>query len=524
MRTALEPEFDTLPPGDEAFLRLQALARLPAAEAEAPLRSWLAQAEPLPAWHRAYAQVALAQAVYVKSADEALALGQAALPQMLLLGSRSGQAQALRVIGLAWRERGELAQCLAALEQALEIERALGNTEALARTLAHLSAPLERVGRREAALQCLEEALLLLPEDALRLRCVLQNNFAAALASRARSEREDGLPPAQWRPVAERAAAIARQMLAQPGPLLRASLQNPLYPRGCLAKALVVLDELDEALPLLAELQQAYAAAGDNYALLYVQLELARAHLQGGQAAQARTQAQAAIQLAEQRRFEHFLEDLWLVLSRAEEALGEHRAALRAFQAFHRLRLHTAMQYAEERARTLAVRLDTARAQRESRRDPLTGLLNRRGFDETLGAALLVAGPEQPLALLLIDLDHFKGVNDRDGHARGDQALILLAQVLLRSCRAQDSAARLGGDEFALLGAMDAETAQQVAERLRRALGIESLGQRPDRPALTLSVGIASTRQPMAAETLLGRADAALYAAKAAGRDAVRGA
>jgi diguanylate cyclase (GGDEF)-like protein len=515
-------------PTDTDFLRLQQLCQLPAAEAVAPLRQALADAERHgQPWHQAFARVALGRLLFVQDADAALAMGQAALQQMKDLGTMAGQAQALTVIGLAHRERGELAEALAALEQALEIERASGDPLRQAQVLSNLSAPLERVGRRDAALQCLEEGLGLLPVGSddpavQRLRHVLQNNEAAALASRARSDRDAGLGRALWQPVAERAAAIARGLMALPAAERRLSLRSEHYPRGCLAKALVVLDQLDEALPLLADLEQTYAAACDYYALLYVQLELSRAWLQAGQPARSRDVARAAIALAQQRHFEHFLESLWLVLSQAHEALGDYREALAAFRTHHQLKVHAATQQAEAGARSLAVRLDTARAQRESRRDPLTGLLNRRGFDEALDAGLRQAGPGRPLSLLLIDLDHFKAVNDRDGHVRGDQALVLLAQVLQRNCRAQDRAARLGGDEFALLGTMDADSAMQVAARLRQSLRSESLARWPDRPPLTLSIGCAEAHQPGPAQGLLQRADAALYAVKAAGRDGMR--
>jgi diguanylate cyclase (GGDEF)-like protein len=523
-----QPQRTSAEPTDAAYQRLQRLAQLPAAEAEAPLRQALAEAERAGwPWHQALARVALGRLLFVQDADAALALGQQALGQMQALGAAAGQAQALTLMGLAHRERGELAEALGALEQALDIERASGDPLRQALVLSNLSAPLERVGRRDAALQALEEALQLLPAGSddstvTRLRLVLRNNEAAALASRARSDRDAGLAGGHWQPLAERAVEIARGLIALPVAQRRVALRNEHYPRGVLAKALVVLDQLDEAVPLLAELELVYAAANDYYALLYVMLERARAQLQGGEPAPARDLAQAAIALARERHFEHFLESLWLVLSQAHEALGDWREALEAFKAYHLLKLHTATQQAEAGARSLAVRLDTARAQRESRLDPLTGLLNRRGFDEALAAGLQQAGPGQPLALLLIDLDHFKAVNDRDGHARGDAALVLLAQVLQRNCRAQDQAARLGGDEFALVATMDTGSALQVADRLRDSLRAESVARWPDRPPLTLSIGCAEARQPGSAQALLQRADAALYAVKSAGRDAVR--
>lgn len=511
-------------PSDAAFAEIFRLAARPGADTVPRLVELLrhAEAADLP-WHRAFALTALAKARFVHDADESLDMGRQALQQMQQLGSRRGQALAHSAIGLSHRERGELAEALTHLEEALEIERALGDGGQQARALSNLTPVLERVGRREAAMACVEEALTLLPADDGSLRPVLQNNLAGALASRARADRDDGLERAVWAPTAERALAQAEGLISLPMQMLEQSpLQNPNYPRGCKAKALVVLDRLDEALPLLAELRQIYAAGGDNYALLYVQLELARAHLQGGQAAQAQAHAEAGIALAEQRHFEHFLEDLWLVLSRAHELQGQFAAALAAFQAFHRLRLHTAMQSAEAHARALAVRLDTARAQRESRRDALTGLLNRRGFDELLAAQLARASFAKPVSLLLIDLDHFKAVNDQHGHARGDEVLVLLAQLLRQLARANDQSARLGGDELAWFGQLDGADAQHVAERLRAALRSESAARWPGQAPLTISIGVAESREPVAAALLIKRADVALYAAKAAGRDGVR--
>lgn len=516
---------------DAAILQL---AEYPRADSENELRALLARAEADGReWDTRYLQVALGRVLSIRNPESALHLGQTALAGMRALGSLDGQAKALNVIAIAQRELGELAECLLALEQALDIQRSLGNRPEMARTLTNLCVPLERVGRRDAALQCLEDAVELLRDTPHQLRLVMQNNAAGALAARARNERDEGLPAAGWQAHAERAVGLARELLERPPEELQAALNNPNYPRGCMARALVVLDRIDEALPLLQELQDTYRAGGDTYAQLYVQLDLARAWLQCGQAVQARATAVEALALAEARHFDNAVEDLALVLSQACEADDDPRAALAAFRTYHRMKLRGMTERAEQRARTLAVRLDTARAQRESRRDALTGLLNRRGFDEALDRAIAdCAGAEaQPdggrrreLSLLVIDLDHFKAVNDRDGHGRGDQALVLLAQLLQRHCRPEDQAARLGGDEFALIATASVDIASQAAERVREALRGESRARWPERPPLTLSIGMAGLQPPESAAALVLRADAALYAAKAAGRDTLRAA
>ena len=153
-----------------------------------------------------------------------------------------------------------------------------------------------------------------------------------------------------------------------------------------------------------------------------------------------------------------------------------------------------------------------------SRTDPLTGLLNRRGFEELLEVELARARRTgRALSLLVADLDHFKRLNDRGGHAAGDVALARFATAARACCRRVDVIGRTGGEEFALLlPDADAERAFLVAERLRSGFADDpSAG-----PRCTVSVGIASTATtPADPEAMTQAADQALYAAKALGRD-----
>ena len=152
--------------------------------------------------------------------------------------------------------------------------------------------------------------------------------------------------------------------------------------------------------------------------------------------------------------------------------------------------------------------------------DALTGLKNRRKFDDVIDTEWRRAVRQRtPLALLLLDVDHFKAFNDTLGHQPGDQALIAIGGCIAASvCRAGDCAARYGGEEFAvLLPGLSAEEAFSVAEVIRGA--VEQLPADPI--ALTVSVGVASLT-PTAAMNFAGlveAADKALYAAKAAGRN-----
>jgi diguanylate cyclase (GGDEF)-like protein len=163
--------------------------------------------------------------------------------------------------------------------------------------------------------------------------------------------------------------------------------------------------------------------------------------------------------------------------------------------------------------------------ERQAMLDPLTGISNRRTLDALAMQALASAQRHaRPLALLLVDADYFKRINDECGHAVGDDALRLLAATLRRGLRNEDLLGRLGGEEFvAVLPESDEDAALASAERLRRA--VEELdfaaGGRP--VPLRISIGVATLREGDDFAALLRRADAAMYAAKRAGRNCVRG-
>ena len=190
----------------------------------------------------------------------------------------------------------------------------------------------------------------------------------------------------------------------------------------------------------------------------------------------------------------------------------------------------------EERARHLAtealnVRLAAqlevverlqAELSEEAVRDHLTGLHNRRHLDRALARALMADEADGPLAVVVFDVDHFKSVNDRFGHAAGDQVLQGVADALRASTRPGDTLARLGGEEFVLLLPWaDPTQAAARAEAVRRACArtVHQLGGHPVQ--VTVGAGVAVRAGATDPAALLGAADEALYAAKAAGRDRV---
>lgn len=151
----------------------------------------------------------------------------------------------------------------------------------------------------------------------------------------------------------------------------------------------------------------------------------------------------------------------------------------------------------------------------EVRTDPLTGVSNRRALDETLDSMFaMLHRYEQPFCLLLLDIDHFKQINDEQGHLYGDRMLRTVARLMDENVRDTDILARYGGEEFVIV--MPQTTlagATAFADRLRERID--------EQMPLTISVGVAEAGDGDNPQTLLARADAALYGAKAGGRNRV---
>ena len=157
--------------------------------------------------------------------------------------------------------------------------------------------------------------------------------------------------------------------------------------------------------------------------------------------------------------------------------------------------------------------------------DPLTGLSNRRFILTQLAGAVSAARRhDRPLSIAVIDIDHFKAVNDEHGHAAGDRVLAAVAGAMREHLRAEDQLGRLGGEEFlALLPDADAPAAASAAEKLRTAVAAQAVAYEGHDLNVTISVGWAAWEGEVPDE-FLRRADEALYEAKRNGRDRVEGA
>jgi diguanylate cyclase len=200
--------------------------------------------------------------------------------------------------------------------------------------------------------------------------------------------------------------------------------------------------------------------------------------------------------------------------------------------------LQAATREMENRTRSLEMELQKSSQQvvdlrhkldnvhKESLTDPLTGIANRKAFDNALAAAEEEAAHgEDPVSLLLCDIDHFKKFNDSWGHQTGDQVLRLVAACLSENVKTRDTAARYGGEEFGVvLRGSDLKEAVRVAEQIRRGVEGRRLVKKSTGDVLgmiTISIGVAQFARHETAEMTVRRADACLYGAKQSGRNLV---
>jgi diguanylate cyclase (GGDEF)-like protein len=173
--------------------------------------------------------------------------------------------------------------------------------------------------------------------------------------------------------------------------------------------------------------------------------------------------------------------------------------------------------------RMRAFRRERDHAQYQAERDPLTGVFNRAGIERRLEWALeAMAGEYRPLAVMFLDIDHFKKINDSHGHAVGDACLGALVRIVASGLQYGDQVGRLGGEEFLLvLPGADRRRARDIAESIRRNVEARCRQIAGIPVEMTVSIGVAQSRRGDDGAMLISRADAAMYAAKRAGRNRV---
>lgn len=473
--------------------------------------------------------------------DEALGLLRAAdgaraedLPTPLRL-------ELLRALALSASELARFDVAMDAAREAAALALSSGDEAAGLKASFALGACLERMGDSWQAQRVITEALRRCPPGRAPQRelILVQNALCAILIGL--FHRLDGVaPPQETAAVLGQAEAAGRAALLgmtdPPDPLQEVAIC------GNLGEVLMYQGRLDEAEPLM---QRSAAAANARGYLAYrwrLSATLGVMALLQGKAEQAVQQMQALLDEMGANAPQQTAVRAHHAAYRACRALGRCEQALQHFEAYERLERQRATDQLRAQSQLLVTRGEAQRAEQaaeqarveaqqqraraaefaeRAERDPLTGLGNRRHFARRCAELMpALERDAEPVALALVDVDHFKLVNDLHGHAVGDRVLEALAALLRENTRGRDVVARHGGEEFVLvLPGMTALQAAEVCERLRERVAAHQhwCAAVPDL-RLTISLGLAAA-PPYKVERLLERADRALYRAKTGGRN-----
>jgi len=475
--------------------------------------------------HFRYRTGALAQVV---------ALSAQVLPLLRESGTAAELVDTLRVVSLCAADTSDFAVSLQHAQEGHRLALELGDTARLSLATNVLGCFFERAGDPWQAERLMLESLALgrqQPEP--HPVFVALNNLGAVLIGKFYLLR-DALPLDQAReplrvarPYVEESVALARQ---------RGEAFFRVFTLGNLGEILVHLGEAEAAAALLDEALALAQAQGFTAQIGRLGCSRGELQLLNGQPAAAWDTLSAGMQALQavdqpttRMRLHHAL---W----RAAAALDQPAPALQHLQDYLRIERQRSVRQLQAQSELFVTRMEAEQARQESqrhrarataleadvRRDPLTGLGNRRELEArwpTLIDDMRTRGA--PLSVAMIDLDHFKRVNDQHGHAVGDQVLVALAGLLQAHTRAGDLVARVGGEEFLIvLPDADAAHALEACERLRQRVAAHPWHTLAPGLELTLSLGLTSA-PPYDAQTLTLRADAALHRAKAAGRNGV---
>ncbi len=436
--------------------------------------------------------------------------------------AQAGICEALGRVAGALRLVGDHATAIATLEQAEALAREAGLLLPLAQVLRQIGVCCSLVGRHRHAQTCLEEAETLLqthgsPADRLQARLSTLN---------ARNRLSESLPPDSeerrltldatlpaWQTLAEACAAAGQQRLA-------------VMAQGNHAITLAELGRHADAIAELRALEPQYRHLGmrPNEGLCLGKLAISQLAL--GDAASARDSARRAEAVLRDGGAVDDLQETLEALSEAEAACGDPAAALATLRRVRALDRRKSDDAARGAVVQRELRIELARLSsqwaRHATTDALTGLGNRRALEQWMERQLPRAERGLPLCVLLMDLDHFKWVNDSFGHGAGDEVLRRVARLIEQSCRDGDLAVRYGGEEFVLaLAGVGVEAATAVAERLRAATAEQAWGQVAAGLRVSVSIGVAAAVETATVPELFALADRRLYAAKFSGRDRV---
>jgi diguanylate cyclase (GGDEF)-like protein len=460
--------------------------------------------------------------------------GLQVLPDVRRDGHDGRSFEVLRWVTLAACDAGQFETALECAREFHQLAVSVGDKGTQSLALNALGCCFERMGDPWQGERLLLDALALAREHGQphELFAAL-NNLGAVLIGKfyllrdAVSALEAREPLTRGLPHVLEALAAARQL---PDPFPQVFIE------GNVGEILLHLGRFDEAQGHLYNALDAAQRGGFRAQVWRIQCSIGELQLGRGDAAAAWQTLGEALAAsaggdprATQLRLHHALASAARALGRPADALPHMDRYLRLERERSVKQLHAQSQLFITRVEAEQVRLDAQRQrvraaalEADARRDQLTQVGNRREVEHRLPELLAAAQDgARPLAMAMLDIDHFKGVNDRFGHAVGDDVLIALGQLLREGTRGLDLVARLGGEEFLIvLPDADAARALDACERLRARIDAHPWGALAPGLRVSVSIGVASA-PPYDARLLGARADTALYRAKAQGRNCV---
>ncbi|NCT89616.1 diguanylate cyclase [Cellulomonas sp. APG4] len=481
-------------------------------------------------------------ALHLLSEDHAaLDAMERALELAVTLGDRGWEARVLGGLGAVHSGFGDHATAIELLEESLVLRRELGDRFGIAAALNNLGVTYEEMGLMpDRARDLLHEAHAIFVElGSEHGQCASLSHLGALDV--ALSEELLATDPGAAAEVAVRALETEQRAVEHArrlGDNLRLLGETLIK----LARARLATGDADGAQEVIDEARGLTSLVDTTHFRLGLTATQGRVHrLRGDLEAAARSlETGLAAAAADLRPFERI--DLLNELVALHEQRGAYAEALQAHRRLFSSTLELRDEVAETRARAVNARLDLERARAateverlraerleidnkrlayEATHDALTGLLNRRGFDAAL--AVRLADERAYVACLIGDLDHFKELNDTYSHMVGDEVLRRVARIVAGAVRGTDVVARIGGEEIAVLLDEDRgpENVVAICDRIRRGVRDHDWATIAEDMHVTISIGAATRLPGETAEELHGRADAHMYAAKAAGRDRI---
>ena len=449
-----------------------------------------------------------------------IATGIDQLPSLRAGGPTNDLFFVLRTVSLAACDVGRFDVALPCAQESQGLAMQLGDRGRLALAVNAVACCFERMGDPWQAERLMNDALAIArqQEEVHPVFATLNNLCACQIGMY--HQLRDAAPPDEARDSLRRALPIAREAHAMSERPEMAFYR--VFTGGNLGEVMVHLGRFAEARPLLDESLAQARQIGADAQTARIGCTLGELELFEGRPEIA-WQGLEAVRLAAigtdlrmtQLRLHHAL---W----RAARALQRPSEGLQHLETYLQLERQRAVSQLRAQSELFVTRAEVEQVRLETRRDPLTRLGNRREVDDRWPALLAhCRASGKPLAVAMLDLDRFKQINDRFGHAIGDDVLVAMARLLRENTRSGDIAARVGGEEFLLvLPDTAGERALEICERVRQCVAAHPWSTLADGLSVTLSVGLALA-PPYDAEELTARADTALSTAKLQGRNCV---